>query len=164
MIVSFKRAGQAPDPDKLNGVVNPANLDLLEKNWEEIEKLDETYARRWVAEYPHLPAPGGEDFGEFESRVLEVVNFLSLEAEMAARNIAVVTHAGVLRTILCSLEGWSSEAAWEQTKTYCSVVRYVIPPLASISYGQASEILDSSRLERSRSNFDETVELQGEAI
>jgi len=40
MIVSFKRAGQAPDPDKLNGVVNPANLDLLEKNWEEIEKLN----------------------------------------------------------------------------------------------------------------------------
>jgi hypothetical protein len=40
MIVSFKRAGQAPDPDKLNGVVNPANIDLLEKNWEEIEKLN----------------------------------------------------------------------------------------------------------------------------
>lgn len=40
MIVSFKKAGQAPDPHKLNGVVNPANIDLLEKNWEEIEKLN----------------------------------------------------------------------------------------------------------------------------
>jgi len=40
MIVSFKRAGQAPDPGKLNGVVNPANIELLEKNWEEIEKLN----------------------------------------------------------------------------------------------------------------------------
>jgi alpha-ribazole phosphatase/probable phosphoglycerate mutase len=132
--------------------------------WEDIEKLDETYARSWVAEYPHLSAPGGEDFGEFERRVLEEVNFLSLEAEIAARNIAVVTHAGVLRTILCSLQGWSRESAWEQTNSYCSVVRYAILPPASISCGQASGILNSSKVERSRSNFDETVELQGEAI
>jgi broad specificity phosphatase PhoE len=113
--------------------------------WKDIEKLDAAYARRWVAEYPHLPAPGGEDFGEFERRVLELVNFLSQEAEIATRNIAVVTHAGVLRTILCSMQGWSSEDAWEQTKSYCSVIRYAIPPLTSISCGRTSEISDSSK-------------------
>ena len=104
--------------------------------WEEIETLDETYAQRWVAEYPHLPAPGGEDFGNFERRVLEEVKFLSCEAEIAARNIAVVTHAGVIRTVLCSLQGWSGDDAWEQTKSYCSVVRYAVPPLP-VSSSQA---------------------------
>jgi broad specificity phosphatase PhoE len=92
--------------------------------WEDIEEQDEAYARDWIAKYPHLPAPGGEDFGDFERRVLEEVKFLELEAEIAARNIVVVTHAGVLRTILCSLQGRSREDAWEQTKSYCSVVRY----------------------------------------
>ena len=92
--------------------------------WEDIEEQDEAYARDWIAKYPHLPSPGGEDFGDFERRVLEEVKFLEVEAEIAARNIVVVTHAGVLRTILCSLQGRSREDAWEQTKSYCSVVRY----------------------------------------
>jgi hypothetical protein len=40
MVVTFKKAGQAPDTDKLSGVVNPANIDLIEKNWDEIQKLN----------------------------------------------------------------------------------------------------------------------------
>ena len=49
--------------------------------WEEIEGRDEAYARRWIAEYPRLPAPDGEDFRDFERRVLDEVRFLSIEAE-----------------------------------------------------------------------------------
>jgi hypothetical protein len=39
MVVSLKKAGQAPDNDKLSGAVNPANLELIEQNWDEVEKL-----------------------------------------------------------------------------------------------------------------------------
>jgi alpha-ribazole phosphatase len=92
--------------------------------WEEIERRDEAYARRWIAEYPRLPAPEGERFGDFERRVLDEVTFLSRETETASRAIAVVTHAGVLRIVLCALYGCSEEAAWEQTKAYCSIVRH----------------------------------------
>jgi alpha-ribazole phosphatase len=91
--------------------------------WEEIELRDVVYARRWIAEYPRLPAPDGEGIRHFERRVLGEVKFLSLEAEVAERRIAVVTHAGVLRTVLCALLGWSEDKAWEQTRSYCSVVR-----------------------------------------
>jgi hypothetical protein len=35
MIVSLKKAGQASDSAQLDGVVNPANIDLLERNWDE---------------------------------------------------------------------------------------------------------------------------------
>jgi hypothetical protein len=40
MVVALKKAGQPPDADKLNGVVNPANIDLIEKNWDETQKLN----------------------------------------------------------------------------------------------------------------------------
>src|SRR5580704_2673963 len=83
-------------------------------SWSEIEQQDETYARRWIEEYPRLSAPGGESFRDFERRVLDEVKFLSMEAD--GRGIAVVTHAGVLRTVLCTLHGCSKEDAWEQTR------------------------------------------------
>jgi alpha-ribazole phosphatase/probable phosphoglycerate mutase len=91
--------------------------------WEEIERRDGVYARRWIAEYPRLAAPDGERFHDFERRVLDEVKYLSLEAEAADCCIAVVTHAGVLRTVLCALHGCSEDDAWEQTRSYCSIVR-----------------------------------------
>jgi hypothetical protein len=39
MVVALKKAGQAPSVDKLAGVVNPTNIDLVEKNWDEVQKL-----------------------------------------------------------------------------------------------------------------------------
>jgi len=92
--------------------------------WTEIEQRDEAYARRWMAEHPLLSAPEGEAFRDFEQRVLEEVAFLSTKA--AERGIAVVTHAGVLRTVLCSLHQCSEEDAWRQTKPYCAIVRQAV--------------------------------------
>ena len=46
-----------------------------------------------------------------------------MEAQAKGRSIAVVTHAGVLRTVLCRLLGYSKDDAWEQTKSHCSVAR-----------------------------------------
>jgi alpha-ribazole phosphatase len=92
--------------------------------WGEIEQRNSTYARRWIAGYPRLPAPGGERVLDFERRVLDEVKFLSLKAEAADCRIAVVTHAGVLRTLLCVLHGCSAVSAWEQTRSYCSVIRH----------------------------------------
>jgi alpha-ribazole phosphatase/probable phosphoglycerate mutase len=92
--------------------------------WEEIERRDKAYALRWIAQYPHLQAPSGESFYDFEQRVLHEVKTLSAEAEVSGCGIAVVTHAGVLRTVLCALEGCSEEHAREQTGSYCSIVRH----------------------------------------
>lgn len=91
------------------------------RTWNDIEQQEKDYAHRWVAEYPKLPAPGGEDIIEFERRVLNEVEFLSTQAVTC--NIAVVTHAGILRTVLCTLSGCSTEDAWKQTEPYCSIVR-----------------------------------------
>jgi alpha-ribazole phosphatase len=105
--------------------------------WEAVEGRDEAYARRWIAEYPHLAAPDGEIFRDFERRVLNEVRVLSIEAEDAGCRIAVVTHAGVLRTVLCALHGFSEEDAWEQTRSYCSIVRH---PIDASSFLQSVEV------------------------
>jgi alpha-ribazole phosphatase len=93
--------------------------------WKEIEQGHSAYARRWVAHYPNLPAPDGESIDEFEKRVLVEVKSLTTRAKK--RGIAVVTHGGVLRIVMSRLCGYSEEKAWEQTRSYCSIVRYEIP-------------------------------------
>jgi alpha-ribazole phosphatase len=92
--------------------------------WKEIEQRDRDYAQRWIADYPHLPAPDGESFCDFERRVLAEIRFLSMEAENKGHGIVAITHAGVLRIVLQALNRDSEDGAWEQTKSYCSIVRY----------------------------------------
>jgi alpha-ribazole phosphatase len=92
--------------------------------WAEIEQRDAEYARRWSETFPALTAPGGESFADFESRVLaEIAPLLSLAER---QRIAVVTHAGVMRTVLCSLHGCSEQEAWEKTNSYCCTFSYPI--------------------------------------
>jgi alpha-ribazole phosphatase len=90
-------------------------------SWKEIEQKDPDYAREWAARFPELPAPEGEGFPAFEERVLAEVRPLLKETR---RPVAVVTHAGVLRVVLQHLCGCSASEAWEQTRSYCCVVRY----------------------------------------
>jgi alpha-ribazole phosphatase len=91
--------------------------------WDEIERRDQAYADRWLAEYPNLAAPSGERLRDFEERVLNAVDRL-IEQSDDHNIIAVVTHAGVIRTVLRKLQGYSEEESCEQAKEYCSVVRY----------------------------------------
>jgi alpha-ribazole phosphatase/probable phosphoglycerate mutase len=91
-------------------------------SWEEIEARDRAYAQQWSDEYPNLPAPGGEPFEAFRSRVLTQINFLL--AMSAQRCGAVVTHAGVMRVVLRSLCGLGEQEAWEQSSAYCGFFRY----------------------------------------
>ena len=57
-------------------------------NWDEVSKRDAAYAERWMAEYPWLPAPGGEDFSSFRKRVQEAL------AEMAAQDCGRMCSGG----------------------------------------------------------------------
>jgi alpha-ribazole phosphatase/probable phosphoglycerate mutase len=64
-------------------------------SWTEIETRDPERARRWVEEYPYFPAPGGETFECFRTRVCREIEFLAERAEQLPA--VVVTHAGFLR-------------------------------------------------------------------
>ncbi len=90
-------------------------------SWEQVEQMDPEHARKWMDAFPNLPAPEGESFRAFEARVLEEVHAL---IERDPGPMAVVTHAGVLRVVLRHLCGCSEPEAWQQTQSYCCVVRY----------------------------------------
>jgi broad specificity phosphatase PhoE len=89
--------------------------------WEQIERRDPDYAQAWMSAFPHLPAPSGETFPAFEARVLREVTWLLDRVEGP---MAVVTHSGVLRVVLQHLCGRSASEAWQETESYCCVVRY----------------------------------------
>ena len=87
----------------------------------DVEQKDSVHAQQWTEAYPHLPAPGGEDFDAFQARVLdEVQHLLALAGD---KTFAVVTHAGVMRTILRSLCRLNELEALQQTASYCSFLQ-----------------------------------------
>lgn len=94
--------------------------------WSDIEARDPAYAGRWIAEYPNLPAPGGERFPDLQTRVLAAIAEIASAGHARA---AVVTHGGPMRVILQELCGVSNEEAWEITKPYCSCFTYKPPVL-----------------------------------
>jgi broad specificity phosphatase PhoE len=91
-------------------------------SWQEIETHDALYAGKWSESYPQLPAPGGESFQAFQSRVMAEVGHLLTVLDQ--RCFAVVTHAGVMRIVLRELCGLDEKDAWERTRSYCGFFRY----------------------------------------
>jgi broad specificity phosphatase PhoE len=114
--------------------------------WSEIERRDPVYARRWVAAFPHLPAPGGESFASFEARVLREVDALLVLAQH--RRIAVVTQGGVMRAVLRSLLGCTEEETWQRTSDYCC--RFTLPANAVTQPTTRQAILKSAPCEGER--------------
>lgn len=108
-------------------------------SWKEIEARDRTYAQQWSDHYPNLPAPGGETFEAFRSRVLTQIELLV--AGPAKKCCAVVTHAGVMRIVLRSLCGLDEREAWERTSEYCGVFRYEAGRQSDASYTVRGEHL-----------------------
>jgi broad specificity phosphatase PhoE len=91
-------------------------------SWEEIESRDEAYARQWSIAYPELPAPDGELFEAFQTRVLiEVERLLAMPNQ---KHAVVITHGGVMRVVLRVLCGAGEKESWERTKNYCSFFWY----------------------------------------
>ncbi len=69
--------------------------------WEQIVARDPVVAQRWLNEYPAVAAPGGEEFDSFLTRVQQAMNAIADQAR--GQCAAIVTHAGVIRTVLASV-------------------------------------------------------------
>ena len=94
--------------------------------WNQIEKLDSTFAQQWLDSFPCLTPPGGESFEIFEARVMAETSYLLNQCKSSL--IAVVTHAGVMRAVLRTLCGLDERTAWTLTKPYCCTFRYAHHP------------------------------------
>lgn len=87
------------------------------RTWQQIEKQDSAFARRWTDLYPNLSAPKGEAFAFFRQRILAAINSLLNRTEF--ETAAIVTHAGVMRVVLQSMCGFEHLRTGELTKSYC---------------------------------------------
>jgi alpha-ribazole phosphatase len=67
-------------------------------NWDEVMARDPEYAQRWLDSHPSVPAPGGECFEDFLLRIQSGLK--DIAARHSGECVAVVTHAGVIRTFL----------------------------------------------------------------
>lgn len=70
-------------------------------DWDQIMARDSAFAQHWLDHYPSVPAPGGEDFSSFLTRIQRAMD--SIVEQAAGGCAVVVTHGGVIRTFLNSL-------------------------------------------------------------
>jgi alpha-ribazole phosphatase/probable phosphoglycerate mutase len=70
-------------------------------DWDQVMARDPVYAQRWLDLSPSIPAPGGESFEDFLSRIHGAMNAIATEVQDGCA--VVVTHAGVIRTFLGDL-------------------------------------------------------------
>jgi len=87
--------------------------------WDRVQRDYPEDAERWLEAYPQSTAPGGELFSDFESRVLQEMEYLRQQS--ATSQIAVVTHAGVMQIALTQLFDFSPQQAWQITRPYGTV-------------------------------------------
>jgi alpha-ribazole phosphatase len=89
------------------------------KSWAEIEALYPVDAARWLKNHPAGTATGGELFLDFQQRVLNEFRYLAKEAQNTC--IAIVTHAGFIRTALVSVAALDAADAWTLPLEYGSI-------------------------------------------
>jgi broad specificity phosphatase PhoE len=89
------------------------------KAWPEIEALYPADAARWLKDHPAGAATSGELFLDFQQRVLNEFRYLAKEAQNTC--IAIVTHAGFIRTALVSVAGPDAADAWALPLEYGSI-------------------------------------------
>jgi broad specificity phosphatase PhoE len=75
--------------------------------WDEAAARDPEYAQRWADQYPSMPAPGGEELQNFRRRIESAMDEIAEQARGGCA--AVVTHAGVIRTLTGNLTRGSSD-------------------------------------------------------
>ncbi len=102
-------------------VFNNHKISLLEEDFAEIDfgnfegktyqqlKNDNEYIS-WISDFKNIAIPNGESYKEFRCRVLNAFNKLVTDIKLEKCNIGVVTHGGVIRTIIeeyCGIEFFS---------------------------------------------------------
>jgi alpha-ribazole phosphatase len=83
-------------------------------SWQQIEHDDGVRLAIWMDEWVGGHPPGGESFSDLQRRVeCWYEELCRAPGVREDETIAVVTHAGVVRALLCNLLGWHPAQAFE---------------------------------------------------
>jgi probable phosphoglycerate mutase len=116
-----------PAPVEVRGVLREINMGrLFLSSWEEIERDMPGYAARWHRHDSDLPYPGGECGADVIRRCMPLINEIvqnsqdratdapldhdvQVDRGIAVERVAIVTHGGTIRSLLCAFLGIGPE-------------------------------------------------------
>lgn len=90
------------------------------QDWDDIHHS--TTGKKWFDNFTTHCCPNGESFEQMTNRVREF--YYEIAAESKNKNIAICTHAGVLRSFMCVLEGELPEATFDREIDYGQILQY----------------------------------------
>lgn len=91
------------------------------KNWNVIPEADYT---PWMTDFVNVSVPNGESFVALHHRVTDFLATLTLEKK--SKKIVLVTHAGVIRSILCTVSNLPLKDAFSNKVDFGAVIKITI--------------------------------------
>jgi broad specificity phosphatase PhoE len=88
------------------------------KTFDEIQTADPALVDRWAEFDPAFAFPGGERLGDFMERIRRVASFL---VSVPEQTVLAVTHAGVIRSLICHYLGLNPRNYVLFNVDYCSL-------------------------------------------
>lgn len=86
--------------------------------WDAIFQLPE--GKHWMDNFVHQRTPNGDSFVDQAERVKQF--YLEKEAEFFGQRMAIVAHAGTIRSLLCYLKGIALEDAFKMGVDYGEII------------------------------------------
>jgi alpha-ribazole phosphatase len=123
----YKRAIQtAKKIEKYTGAEVIVNSSLREidmgewegADWDRIKRLHPEYYSEWSKHIIDMPYPGGESGGDVLKRI---DTFITELVNSHYKNVAIVTHGGVIKVLLSSLLGMGQEKRFRLDIDNCSL-------------------------------------------
>jgi alpha-ribazole phosphatase len=93
--------------------------ELEGRTYDEIEREQPAFFRRWMETPTRVRFPGGESYGELRERVAAAVD--DAVAAHAARTVALVSHGGVIRAALAVALGLPDQRAFALDVGYARI-------------------------------------------
>lgn len=88
------------------------------KNWDAIPEANFT---PWMTDFVNVTVPNGESFVALHHRVTDFL--ATLISEYNSKKIVIVTHAGVIRSILCAISNLPLKDAFTNKVDFGSVIK-----------------------------------------
>ncbi len=98
-------------------------MDFGEWEMQKWNDIDEVALRCWTDDFVHEACPGGESYQTFYARV---VGFLKVLKGSDAAEAVIVTHGGVIRSVLSYLGETTLETSFEVVVNYGAIFRVEI--------------------------------------
>jgi alpha-ribazole phosphatase len=98
------------------------------KKWDEIDQIE---LNAWMKDFVNIPFPGGENLTKFHKRVIDLYAKISKGSEL---QVVLITHAGVIRSILSFITSTPMELAFDRFKIEYGSVIYLNTKRSKIEY------------------------------